>query len=112
MAVTLKQLKKITPLASGGGLSVFTTPLSKDVLLTKNTITNISATVVIVQMYIVDKSGSASASNQFYKDFEVKVGRTRNLYELDGHILTAEQFIWVSMNVASANIMISGAELT
>lgn len=112
MTVNLKQLKKITRITSSGSTTVYTTPLSKDTLVSKMSLSNVGVTDAIAQVHLVDKSGIATTTNKYYTDYEIKAGKTKSLYELEGHILTAEQFIVVSINAAAINVTLSGAELS
>jgi len=111
MTVTPKKL--FTPALLTASLATYyTAPASTKTVIKKATLTNIGTDAETVDLHLVETGGTAGTANKILDGQPIGPGKTFEIYEIEGHILNAGDFIRsLCSTVSKVNIQISGVEI-
>lgn len=111
MTVTPKKL--FTPaLLTASAATYYTAPASTKTVIKKATLTNIGTDAETVDLWLVENGGSAGDSNKLLDSIPIAPGKTYEIYEMEGHIMNAADFIRALASTASkVNLQVSGVEI-
>lgn len=111
MTVTPKKLFTPAQLTTSAA-TYYTAPASTKTVLKKATLTNNNTTPETVTIYLVETGGTAGVTNIILKDKAIGPGETYEVYEMEGHIMNAGDFVRALASTASqVTFHLSGVEI-
>jgi hypothetical protein len=110
MAITNKCI--VEPVVLGvTATSYYTAPVNTSVVIKKATVSNVGSAAAKVTLYLIPSGGTAP-SGETTPAVAVAVGRSLELFEIEGHVLNAGDSISALSDTASTlSLRISGVEV-
>lgn len=111
MTVTPKKL--FTPAQLTTSLATYyTAPTSTKTVIKKATLTNNNTSPETASIYLVETGGTAGATNIILKDKAIGPGETYEIYEMEGHIMNAGDFVrGIASSASQVTFHLSGVEI-
>jgi len=111
--MTVSPKKLFTPAQlTASAATYYTCPNNSKTVLKKVTLTNDGSAPETVTIYLVENGGSEGATNIALKEKAIGAGETLEVYELEGHIMNAGDFIRALASTASkVSFHASGVEI-
>lgn len=88
-------------------LEYYKAPAQKRVIISKMTLSNVSASADVVDIHIVPAGGTADETNLLLKQKALDSNQSFPVYQLEGQILAAGDTVWAKSGSANAVLLMA-----